>query len=71
MSPGPRLTFGLSEEEEEVDLGGEEAIFGQAEAEEAAIAPANSSRLSMMVVVGDVDSSSWDGELERLVILLC
>ena len=59
MSPGPRFTFGLSkeEEEEEVDLGGEEAIFGQAE--EAAIAPANSPRLSMMVVVGDADSSSW------------
>ena len=57
MSPGPRFTFGLSEEEVEVDLGGEEAIFGQAE--EAAIAPANSSRLSMIVVVGDVDSSSW------------
>lgn len=39
MSPGPRFTNGLSEEEVEVGLGGEEAIFGQAE--EAAIAPAS------------------------------
>lgn len=70
MSPGPWFAFGLFEDEEEVDLvGGEEAIFVQVE--EAAIAPANSSRLSMMLVVGDVESSSWDGALERLVILLC
>ena len=65
MSPGPRFVFGLFEEEEDV----KEAMLVQVE--EAEIAPANSSRLSMTVVMGDVDGSSWDEALEfRLVIFL-
>ena len=56
------------EEEEDADLGGIEAgIFVQAE--EAETASANSVRLSMMVVVGDVDRSSWGEALERFVMI--
>lgn len=48
------------EEEEDADLGGIEAgIFVQAE----------EVRLSMMVVMGDVDRSSWGEALERFVMI--